>query len=148
MSGSDGKEKKRHSGGDGGDKPAGRDNHKDGGKERDRDGDKGAKERKGEPNKRGCQDEQPHGPPVGETKDWPLGWIQRITNQAEFCDFVRDKTCNKCGGKGHLANAPHHNGAFVETATKSQWEAKPQQWKQKGKQSVRFAGAKVDEKDG
>jgi hypothetical protein len=143
MSGSDGKEKKRRGGGNSGDKPAGRDNHKDGGakggKERDRDGDKVANERKGEPNKCSHQEDQPLGPSVGKAKDWPLGWIHRITNQAEFRDFVRDKTCNKCSGKGHLANALHHNGVFVEMATKPQW-------KKKGKPSVRFAGAKVDEK--
>jgi hypothetical protein len=154
MSGSDGKEEKCRGGGDGGDRPAGRDNHKDGGAEggkeracfkRDCDGDKVANKRKGEPSKRGRQEDQPLGPPVGEAKDWPLGWIQRITNQ--FCDFVHDKMCNKCSGKGHLANALHHNGAFVEMATKPQWEAKLQQWKKKGKPSVRFAGAKVDKKE-
>ncbi len=157
MSGSNGKEKKRHGGGDGGDRPADRDNHKDGGAKggkerscfkRNRDGDKLANnKKKEEPTKRGRQEEQPLGPPVGEVKDWPLGWIQHITSQAEFRDFVRDKTRNKCGEKGHLANAPHRNGAFVETATKPRWEAKPQQWRKKEKPSVRFAGAKVDEKD-
>ena len=140
------KDKRRRGGGNGGDRPADRNDHKDGsskgGKDRvsvkrDRDGDKVARKKKEDSNKRGRPEEQPLGPPVGEAKDWPLGWIQRITDKAEFNEFVRDKTCNKCGEKGHLANAPHLNGTFVEKA------AKPQ-WKRKEKQSVRFAGAKAD----
>ncbi len=56
---------------------------------------------------------------MGRVEDWPLGYIQHITDKAEFCKWVKDKTCNKCGEKGHLANAPHKDGAFIEHATKA-----------------------------